>query len=334
MTDRMMTLAAIEHLCLRALVAAGASEANATAVARSTMLAERDGIRSHGLHYVPIYAEHIRCGKVDGMARPVVSQPRPGAVVVDAATGFAHPAIDSGWERFIAATRENGVAVMTVFNSYNCGVLGHHAERIAEAGLLGLCTTHAPASIAPPGGRVPVIGTNPFALGVPGDMGGAALVLDQSASVVAKSEILLRSREGRPIEPGWALDAEGAPTLDPAAALKGSMLPAGGHKGFGAGLLVEILASCLSGAVLSKDASPFSGTAGGPPKTGQCFIAFDPSAFSAGFSQQVANLLGAITSQEGARLPGGRRQAARQRTERDGVPADPALIERIEALSR
>ncbi|MGQ3213429.1 MAG: Ldh family oxidoreductase [Shinella sp.] len=334
MTERMMTLAAVEHLCLRALLAAGTSEDNAAAVARSTMLAERDGIRSHGLLYVPIYAEHVRSSKVDGMARPVVSQPRPGAIVVDAATGFAHPAIDAGWERFIAAARENGVAAMTVFNSYNCGVLGHHAERIAEAGMLGLCTTHAPASIAPPGGRMPVIGTNPFALGIPGDAGGAALVLDQSASVVAKSEILLRSREGRPIEPGWALDAEGTPTLDPAAALKGSMLPAGGHKGFGAGLLVEILASCLSGAVLSKDASPFSGTAGGPPKTGQCFIAFDPAAFSEGFSQQVASLLGAIAAQEGARLPGGRRQAARRRTERDGVPVDAALIERIETLFR
>ena len=334
MTERMMTLAAVEHLCLRALMAAGASEANAAAVARSTMLAERDGIRSHGLLYVPIYAEHVRCGKVDGVAQPLVSEPRPGAVTVDAATGFAHPAIDAGWDRFIAAARKNGVAAMTVFNSYNCGVLGHHAGRIAEAGLLGLCTTHAPASIAPPGGRVPVIGTNPFALGVPDGGGGAALVLDQSASVVAKSEILLRSREGRPIEPGWALDAEGTPTVDPAAALKGSMLPAGGHKGFGAGLLVEILASCLSGAVLSKDASPFSGTAGGPPKTGQCFIAFDPPAFSEGFSQQVASLLGAITMQDGARLPGGRRRAARQRSERDGVPVDPALIDRIEGLFR
>lgn len=334
MTDRMMTLAAIEQLCLRALVAAGAREDNAAAVARSTMLAERDGIRSHGLLYVPIYAEHIRCGKVDGMARPVVSQPRPGAVVVDAATGFAHPAIDAGWSRFIAAARENGVAAMTVFNSYNCGVLGHHAERIAEAGLLGLCTTHAPASIAPPGGRVPVIGTNPFALGVPDNTGGAALILDQSASVVAKSEILLRSREGRPIEPGWAIDASGAPTTDPAAALKGSMLPAGGHKGFGAGLLVEILASCLSGATLSKDASPFSGTLGGPPKTGQCFIAFDPSAFSEGFAHRVSNLVEAIAAQDGARLPGGRRQAARRRTERDGVSVDAALIERIESPSR
>ncbi|MXN45185.1 Ldh family oxidoreductase [Shinella kummerowiae] len=333
MTDQMMTLAAIENLCLQALMAAGASEDNAAAVARSIMLAERDGIRSHGLLYLPIYAEHVRCGKVDGMARPVVSQPRPGAVVVDAATGFAHPAIDAGWVRFIAAARENGVAAMTVFNSYNCGVLGHHAERIAEAGLLGLCTTHAPASIAPPGGRVPVIGTNPFALGVPDGAGGVALVLDQSASVVAKSEILLRAREGRPIEPGWALDAEGLPTVDPAEALKGSMLPAGGHKGFGTGLLVEILAACLSGAVPSKDASPFSGALGGPPKTGQCFIAFDPSAFSGGFSHQVSSLVHAIAAQDGARLPGGRRQAARQRTERDGVSVDSALIERLEALA-
>jgi hypothetical protein len=223
MTERMMTLAAVEQLCLRSLTAAGASEDNAAAVARSTMLAERDGIRSHGLLYVPIYAEHVRCGKVDGKARPIVSQPRPGAVVVDAATGFAHPAIDAGWDRFVAAARQNGIAAMTVFNSYNCGVLGHHAERIAEAGLLGLCTTHAPASIAPPGGRVPVIGTNPFALGVPDGVGGVALVLDQSASKVAKSEILLRSREGRPIEPGWAIDEHGVATLDPAAALKGSI---------------------------------------------------------------------------------------------------------------
>ena len=332
MTERTMTLDEIEQLCRRALVAAGAREDNAAAVARSTRLAERDGVRSHGLLYVPIYAEHVRCGKVDGKADPVVTQPRPGAVTVDAATGFAHPAIDAGWERFLAAARENGVAAMTVFNSYNCGALGHHAERIAETGLVGLCTTHSPASIAPPGGRVPVIGTTPFALGVPDGAGSAAFVLDQSASVIAKSEVLLRSREGRPIEPGWALDAEGAPTLDAAVALKGSMVPAGGPKGFGAGLLVEILASCLSGAVLSRDASPFSGTAGGPPRTGQCFIAFDPSAFSDTFSGQVARLAEAIVSQEGARLPGSRRQAARERTEREGVVVDAALVERIESL--
>lgn len=333
MNETLYSLDEIEALCLRALMAAGASEENAAPVARSTRLAERDGIRSHGLLYVPIYAEHVRCGKVDGAATPVVVQSRPGTIVVDAKNGFAHSAIDAGWSMFVEAARHNGIAVMNVFNSYNCGVLGHHAERIAQAGLLGLCATHAPASIAPPGGRKAVIGTNPFAMGVPDGHGGVALVIDQSASVIAKSEIILRSREGRPIEPGWALDAGGEPTLDAATALKGTMLPAGGHKGFGMGLMVEILASCLSGAVLSQEASPFSGTQGGPPRTGQCFIAFDPQASSTQFASQITKLCDAITNQEGARLPGSRRDIARRRTERDGVLVDPALIERIRESS-
>ena len=113
---------------------------------------------------------------------------------------------------------------MTVFNSYNCGVLGHHAERIAEAGLLGLCHTNAPASIAPVGGRTPVIGTNPIAVGVPDTEGGAAFVIDQSACVIARSEIMLRSRTGRSTRPGVRCGRE--PTDDPAAALKGSLAPA------------------------------------------------------------------------------------------------------------
>ena len=142
-------------------------------MARSTVLAERDGIRSHGLMYVPIYAEHVLCGKVDGAAEPALEITRPGAIRVDAKSGFAHPAIDAGWAELTQAARDNGVALMTVHNSYNCGVLGHHAQRLAEAGLIGLCFTHAPASIAPSGGSIPVVGTNPFAIAVPDGEGGA-----------------------------------------------------------------------------------------------------------------------------------------------------------------
>ncbi len=334
MPDTKLSLDDIERISRGALVASGASEENAAAVARSTMLAERDGIRSHGLLYVPIYAEHVRCGKVDGRASPVAAQTRPGAITVDAKRGFAHPAIDAGWDLFMDAARANGVAVMTVSESYNCGVLGHHAERIAESGLLGLCMTHAPASIAPPGGQRPVIGTNPFALSVPGmRRGEAAFTIDQSASVIAKSEIVLRSRTGTPLEPGWAIDRDGEPTTDPVAALAGSMLPSGGYKGFGVGLMVEILASCLSGAVLSQDASPFSGTAGGPPRTGQCFIAFAPDAFADGFGERVSTLIASIADQPGARVPGNRRVRNRAAAERDGVIVDPQLMERIAALS-
>jgi (2R)-3-sulfolactate dehydrogenase (NADP+) len=332
MDAKQYSLHEVEALARLVLEAAGASAAAAEAVARSIRLAERDGIRSHGLLYLPIYAEHLRCGKVVGMAEPVVTQPKLGSIRVDAANGFAHAAIDAGWTRFTDAAQVCGVAAMALHRSYNCGVLGHHAERLAEAGLIGLCFTHAPASIAPIGGKVPVIGTNPFAIAVPDGAGNAMLVIDQSASVVAKSEILLRARKGEPIEPNWALDAEGRPTTVAEEALRGSMLPSGGQKGFGIGLMVEILAAALSGANLSQDASPFSGTAGGPPGTGQCFIALDPQGFSgAVFDQSMRRLAASITDQPGARLPGARRKANRKRIEAEGVLVDAALLARITA---
>ncbi|MBQ0803757.1 Ldh family oxidoreductase [Sulfitobacter sp.] len=330
-----LTLDAVEQLACETLMEAGATKAAASSVARSTRLAERDGIRSHGLLYVPIYAEHLLCGKVSPTAIPSVTTPRPAAVRVDADNGFAHAAIDAGWDSFTKAAKANGVAALSIHNSYNCGVLGHHAERLAQDGLIGLCFTHAPASIAPPGGSKPVVGTNPFSIAVPDGAGGAMLVIDQSASAIAKSEILLRSREGKAIEPGWALDADGNETLDADAALAGSMVPSGGYKGFGVGLLVEILAAALSGANLSTEASPFSGTKGGPPGTGQFFIAIDPAGFGGdGFHAAMLRLATSITDQDGARLPGQRRADNRTRIEAEGVTVDDALLTRINAAGK
>ena len=101
-----------------------------------------------------------------------------------------------------------------------------------------------------------------------------------------------KAREGKPIPLGWALGPEGEPTTDPNIGLKGTMMPAGGYKGVGSALLVELMAACLTGATLGAQASPFSGTAGGPPKTGQCFIAIAPDAASGGeFAARVAALV-------------------------------------------
>lgn len=329
--DQHLNLDEVEDLAFTSLRTAGAPELAARSMAKSIRAAERDGIRSHGLMYLPIYIEHLQCGTVLRAAMPSVSRPRPAAIVVDAANGFAHPAIDAGWPEFTAAAQENGIAAMTVTRSYNCGVLGHHAERLAMAGLIGLCLTHAPASIAPVGGKIPVIGTNPFALAVPDGAGGVALVIDQSASVVAKSEVILKSRRGEPIPEGWALDSDGNATTSAEAALKGSMLPSGGYKGFGIGLLVEVLASALSGAHSSRQASPFSGSLGGPPGTGQCLIAIAPDAYSGTFPSHINALIEAISAQSGARLPGSRRSTARLRTEAQGVLVDAGLMERIAA---
>ncbi len=334
MTNTQLTLEEISTLAKEALIDSGASAGAASSLAAAVTAAERDGIRSHGLIYVPIYCEHLKCGKVNAAAEPAVLSQDGSAIVIDADCGFAHPAIDIGFDKLRPLAKALGCAALTVRNSYNCGVLGYHVERLAEEGLVAIGFTNAPASIAPAGGQKPVVGTNPFALAVPGDSGGAAFVLDQSASVVAKSEIMTRSREGRAIPEGWALDADGQPTTDPEQALKGSMAPSGGYKGFGIGLLVEVMAAALSGATLGIYASPFSGTEGGPPRTGQCFLALSPDAFSSdAFDDRIHALTQAITTQGEARLPGSRRLGHRQRSESDGVSVDQSLVDRIQSIT-
>ncbi|WP_333694165.1 Ldh family oxidoreductase [Phaeobacter italicus] len=328
-----LTLTEIEDLAFRALVNAGTSEANARPLAVATAMTEADGVASHGLAYIPIYAQHVECGKVDGQAVPKLDTPRPAVVTVDGGTGFAHSSIDAGFEKLIPLAREMGVAVLAINNSYNCGVLGVHTQRLAQAGLLGIGFTNAPASIAPSGGAKPVLGTNPFSIAAPDAEGNAALLIDQSASTIAKSEVMKHAREGNPVPEGWVLDAEGQPTTDPEAGLKGSMVPSGGYKGVGIALTVELMAAAMTGATLGAVASPFSGTAGGPPKTGQFFIAIDPQATAGGlFQEKLSELIASFRDQDGARLPGDGRHQARIRAARDGVAVNAALLEKVRAL--
>ncbi|MCG7629279.1 Ldh family oxidoreductase [Epibacterium sp. MM17-32] len=329
-----LSLSEIEDLAFRALVKAGTSEENARPLAVATAMTEADGVASHGLAYIPIYAQHVGCGKVDGTATPRLSHPRPAVICVDAATGFAHSAIDLGFEQLVPLARELGVAVLAVNNSYNCGVLGVHTRRLAEAGLLGIGFTNAPASIAPSGGARPVVGTNPFSIAAPDADGSVAVLIDQSASTIAKSEVMKHAREGRPVPEGWVLDADGQPTTDPEAGLKGSMVPSGGYKGVGIALTVELMAAAMTGANLGTQASPFSGTAGGPPRTGQMFIAIDPQASSGGaFADKMRSLVDSIHAQEGARLPGDGRKSHRQRAAERGVDVNAALLETVRGLT-
>ncbi|MEO1944143.1 MAG: Ldh family oxidoreductase [Candidatus Thioglobus sp.] len=323
----------IEQITIQALTNSGASLIAASSMARGVVAAEMDGISSHGLIYVPIYCEHLVCGKVSPNAEPSVNITAPSAITVDADCGFAHPAIDAGFNLMIESAKKNGCAAMSIKNSYNCGVLGYHTERIARTGLTGLGYTNAPASIMPVGGDTPVIGTNPFSLALPNGKGGVAFVIDQSASVVAKSEIKMHALAGKPIPEGWAYDSDGNITTDAEKAMLGSMAPVGGYKGFGTGLMVESFAAVMSGASLGKDASPFAGTSGGPPKTGQFFFAVSPELFSHGlFAEKVESLTESIESQDGARLPGTGRFVNRDTNERSGVEISTELLEKIRSI--
>lgn len=327
-----LTISEIEKLARTALAHAGAKPQAAASLAAAIAAAERDGIASHGLAYLATYCQHLQCGKVMPDAVPQVARPSPGVVTVDAQSGFAHPAIDAGFAELIPLARSQGIATLTVRNSYNCGVLGYHTENLARAGLVGLGFTNAPASIAS-GGKKPVLGTNPWSVAVPDGKGGAAIVIDQSASVVAKSEVMKRSRRGEAIPLGWTLGPDGEPTTDPAVGLKGTMVPAGGYKGVGSAILVEIMAACLSGATLGVNASPFSGTAGGPPKTGQLFIAIAPESPSSGlFAERMTGLVAALTSEPGAHLAGSGRLKARARALANGVSVDRAVYDTVMGL--
>ena len=151
-----------------------------------------------------------------------------------------------------------------------------------------------------------VVGTNPISVAVY-NKGSVKILIDQSASVVAKSEISVRAKSGEAIPTGWAFGPNGEDTTDPNIALKGTMAPTGGYKGFGIGLFVEIMTACLTGANLGTEASSFADDKGGPPGTGQFFIAINPEKYSQGFEEKITNLVNNIESQDGPRVPGSKR---------------------------
>ena len=131
-TSVRLTLGEVENLADAALRAAGTSETNARSVARSIAAAEAEDLPSHGLMRLPVYCDHVECGKVDGRVDPVARSSRAGAWRVDARHGFAHPAIDLGFRHLVPAGRETGIAALSVAQSYNCGVLGYHVARRAS----------------------------------------------------------------------------------------------------------------------------------------------------------------------------------------------------------
>lgn len=320
----------VERLANAALIRCGALPRAAAPVARSVRRAEAEDIRSVGLGYLPAYLAHLKSGKVDGTAAPVIAIPRPATVLVDAAHGFAHPAFDAGLQSLIAATRACGTATLAIRRSYSIGVLGHPVEDIAASGLVAVGFTNSPPNIAPWGGRKPLFGTNPIAVAVP-RANGAPLVIDQATSTITKVALLAAGKRGGAIPDTWALDADGRPTTDPQAALAGSMLGFGGAKGANLALIVDLLAAALTGANFSKDASPYARADGPPPGVGQLFLAFDPAAFAPGFLDRVSDVLAAMAEQDGVRIPGDRRLAARDRNTRDGVELDDALLAQIQA---
>jgi (2R)-3-sulfolactate dehydrogenase (NADP+) len=325
---------AARKLIFEALTGAGTLAKNAGYFSDAILDTELSGLEGHGFYWLQYYCEHVKTGKVDGKAAPKVNKLSPVAFRIDAKRGFAHPAIEKGFSKLIPAARKNGIAGMAVYNSYNAATLGYHTGYLAKQGLVAFGFTNSTPSIAPVGGRKPVVGTNPISFAVPGKAGKIAFLIDQSASAVTWTAVKLAADEGRAIPPGWALDAEGKPTTDPVRGLAGSMAPAGGYKGFGVGLIVEVMCAALAGANRGPQMGSFMASDGKPIGCGQFFIALQPDGFSGGvFTKQVKALAQSITGQEGARLPNAKREASQKRLAKAGLPIDRALYERLKSFA-
>jgi (2R)-3-sulfolactate dehydrogenase (NADP+) len=318
-------------LVTRTLVRARTNDANAQSVARALVAAEADGLKGHGLSRVPSYAAQAKAGKVDGFAVPVFARARPGLLAIDAANGFAFPALEFAIAELPKVTRNQGVAAAAIQRSHHCGAAGHTVERLAETGLVALMFANTPSAIAPWGGSKAVFGTNPIAFACPLE-GHAPIVIDLSLSKVARGNIVTAKQRGERIPEGWALDENGKPTTDPDSALRGTMMPAGEAKGTALALMVELLAAGLTGANFAAEASSYLDAKGPPPGTGQLIVAFDPLAFSGDTISRFVVLASSIEQQAGARLPGARRIAARKKAAAEGLNVADALLAEIAAV--
>ncbi|KAA2212971.1 Ldh family oxidoreductase [Teichococcus oryzae] len=312
----------VRQLAERPLLRCGISREHADAMVDAVSLAEADDAKSHGLYRILGCVEAVRSGKVDPGARPEVV-PTSGAVVrIDAKGGFALHPLRVGRPLLAEKAKQFGIAALAVNNCYHFSALWADIEPLAEQGLVALSCTIGAYNVALAGGSTPAFGTNPFAFAFPRGTGRTPFVFDLSSSVVAKGEIELRRRAGESLPPGWAVDSQGAPTTSPEEALKGAILPFGGHKGAALGLMVELLAGPLIGDLRSAEAFTADPKDAGPLRGGYLMLAIDPGHFAGGEGKLDAAdawLTSLAEQHRPARLPGTRRHAARRRSMAEGV---------------
>ncbi|MCC0809402.1 Ldh family oxidoreductase [Methylobacterium sp. W2] len=326
-----LRLDAAHRLATDTLVRCGTAPTQAESVARALVAAEADGLRTHGLMRLLAYGEQVRVGKVVGDAVVSSTRPKPGLLAIDAAHGFAYPALDTAIALLPEIAREQGIAAAAIRRSHHCGAAGRPVEALAEHGLVAILFANAPASMAPWGGTRPVFGTNPIAFACPLP-GAEPIIVDLSLSKVARGNIITAKQRGEAIPEGWALDAEGNPTTDPVAALAGTMVPLGDAKGTALALMVELLAAGLTGARFASEATSFLDAEGEPPSTGQLILAIDATAFAGNALERFAVMARSVADQDGARLPGTRRFAARARAAEEGITLSETLLAEIERL--
>ncbi len=328
------TIEQLTDLAVRAIKRAGASKSMALAASKALVAADSQGLATHGVSRVALYAQHVSEGRVNGKARPKIIKRKGATCLVDACNGLAYEASAIAVKEAIARARRYGVAFCGITNSHHFGAAGYHLAPIAEAGLVGLAFTNSPSAINPWGGKRAFFGTNPIAATFP-RRGGSPIVVDLSLTEVVRGKIMLYAKEGKPIPAGWALDREGVPTTDAQAALTGSLAAIGGMKGTMLALMVEVLCCTLTGAAFSFENDSYF-EPGRKPRIGHAILAIDPEAMAGAESyfERLEVMVSRMLEEEGVRLPGARRHGAVAEAHAQGIEVPQALLDELERLAR
>ena len=306
MTRRFSLEAAID-LAARAAHAAGASDEAAQSLAQATVSADARGKSAIGFGHLLDYLAAIREGRIDGAAEPLITSPAPAAIHCDARGGIAQLGFDRVFDDLSRRARTFGIALLAQKGSYTTGELGYYPRRLAEGGLVALAATSGPALMTVAGARRPVYCTNPLAFAAP-VADGPPLLIDQASSATAYVELRRYADRGEALPPGWAVDADGHPTTDPHAAMRGALLAFGGARGANIALMVEVLAAGLASANWALDAPSFT-SGDRSPGAGLTVIAIAPALLAPDFPQRLRLELDRL-ARSGVHIPGRRTEAA------------------------
>jgi LDH2 family malate/lactate/ureidoglycolate dehydrogenase len=230
----------------RILTAVGVPADDARLVADSLTTADAWGHASHGMLRLGWYVERIRQGVMRPVTEPVTVLDSGAVAVLDGRDGVgqviaAHACLDA-----VRRAADHGVGVVGVRNSNHFGTAAYFTRMIAARGCVGILTTNGSPAMAPWGGREKTVGANPWSIAVAGGSHGP-VVLDIANTTVARGKLYAALQRDEPIPEGWAIDATGAPTTDPRAAIDGMVLPMAGHKGYGISFMMDVLSGVLTG---------------------------------------------------------------------------------------
>jgi LDH2 family malate/lactate/ureidoglycolate dehydrogenase len=326
----------------------GASHEEAVLVAESLVRADMRGTDTHGVAYLKMLADRVDVQMIHLPTPLKVIKEDMATGLIDGGNGLgqvaAHRAMTMGMEK----AQRCGVGCCLVRNTNNIGFLAFYTMMAAEKGMVGIIMTNGAAAISPWGGAEAFFGTNPLSIAVPGDSDKAAIVLDMSSSLVARGKVRRAQKLKENIPLGWAFDETGTPTTDPAAALKGTLAPMGGPKGYGLALMVDILAGMLSGSKYGTEVKTFH-LPEGPTGVGVCCLAVDVERFMSveAFKGLIRSYAGSIRGSKKAQgvsriyLPGEIESEREQASSKEGIEINPdttknlnQLLERIKSPLR